>query len=155
MFSFQSSLLLYHKKSYSTVIRNSHYAFVRNDNCCFVCQYFTYMYKNNISYTSRKDQSWYSVFVWNLCMFFNCLFIHVYALSNWSNYQKGKTWGPIKRFHQTHLCTCPKAGPGFPESYAVVFRVLHCLRWEVVIGFVDICGIIDHHCLNFLLISYG
>ena len=28
------------------------------------------------------------------------------------------------------------------------------LRWEVAVHFVDIDGIIDHHCLNFLFINY-
>jgi hypothetical protein len=26
------------------------------------------------------------------------------------------------------------------------------LRWEVIVAFVDIGGIVDHHCLNFLFI---
>jgi hypothetical protein len=30
--------------------------------------------------------------------------------------------------------------------------VFNDLRWEVVVCFVDICGIVYHHCLNFLFI---
>jgi hypothetical protein len=48
-----------------------------------------------------------------------------------------------------HFCACPKPGPGLPTSYVVVFVVLNDLRWEVIIHFVDIGGIADHHCLNF------
>jgi hypothetical protein len=40
----------------------------------------------------------------------------------------------------------------------VICRGLFCvqwlqLRWEVIVGFVDIGGIDDHHCLNFLFIN--
>jgi hypothetical protein len=32
----------------------------------------------------------------------------------------------------------------------VFFFVLDGFRWEVSVHFVDIDGIVDHHCLNFL-----
>ena len=41
----------------------------------------------------------------------------------------------------------PKPGPEFPMSYLVDFFVFS----EVIVRFVDIGGIVDHHCLNFLL----
>jgi hypothetical protein len=34
----------------------------------------------------------------------------------------------------------------------IVHFVLHGLRWEVMFHFVDISGVFDHHCLNFLFI---
>ena len=34
------------------------------------------------------------------------------------------------------------------------FLVLNCLRWKVVVCFVDIGGINDHHCLNFVFAIY-
>jgi hypothetical protein len=37
-----------------------------------------------------------------------------------------------------------KSGPGFPTSYDVGF-VFSELRWEVIVRFVDIDGIVDHH----------
>jgi len=40
-------------------------------------------------------------------------------------------------------------GPGFPTTNVVVSLVLNDLRREVRI--IDIDGIVDHHCLNFLL----
>jgi hypothetical protein len=37
---------------------------------------------------------------------------------------------------------------GFPTSYFVVFFMVNELKWEVVVHFVDIGGIIDYHCSN-------
>ena len=50
-----------------------------------------------------------------------------------------------------HVCTCPKSWPGFPMYYMMVLCV-HLVMGEVIVHFVDICAIIDHCCLNFLLI---
>ena len=41
----------------------------------------------------------------------------------------------------------------FNAIYCGLF-VLNCLMWEIVVGFVDIGGFTDHHCLNFLFIIY-
>jgi hypothetical protein len=46
----------------------------------------------------------------------------------------------------------PKPGPGFSTSYVVVFFVFSELRREVIVRFVDISGIVDHQCSNFLFI---
>ena len=54
-------------------------------------------------------------------------------------------WDLIHQFNNTELCACPKLGPGFPISYV---EVLSMLSWDVVACFVDIGGIVDHHCLN-------
>ena len=32
------------------------------------------------------------------------------------------------------------------------FFVFSSLRWEVIVGFVDMCGIVGYHCLNSLFI---
>ena len=37
-------------------------------------------------------------------------------------------------------------------SYVINFFVFNDLRWDVIVPFVDIGGIEDHHCLNFLFI---
>ena len=60
----------------------------------------------------------------------------------------------ISYIHLTppHFCSCPKAGPGFQMSYVVVFFMFNDLRWEVFVCFVNIGGIVDHHCSNFLII---
>ena len=39
-------------------------------------------------------------------------------------------------------------GPGFQMSFVMVFFVFNELRWEVVACFVDIGGIVDHHCFQ-------
>ena len=46
-----------------------------------------------------------------------------------------------------HFCSCPKPGPEFQNLYALVFFMFNVLRWEVNVHFVDIGGIVDHHCL--------
>ena len=46
-------------------------------------------------------------------------------------------------------------GGSFVRVRVRVYVVRH-LRWEVIVPFVDIGGIVDHHCLNyFLLILVG
>ena len=43
---------------------------------------------------------------------------------------------------------------GFPTSYAMLFVcVFSELRWEVIVRFVDIVGIVGQHCLIFLVIK--
>ena len=44
------------------------------------------------------------------------------------------------------LCACLNLGPGFSMSYVKVFFVSNCLKWEVVVRFVDSGDIVDHHC---------
>jgi len=48
---------------------------------------------------------------------------------------------------------CPKLGPGYSAN-VVGFFYVQWFRWEVVICFVDIEGIVDYHCLKFLFIMY-
>jgi hypothetical protein len=43
--------------------------------------------------------------------------------------------------------------PGFPTLYVVVFFMFTDLRSEVIVYFVDIGGIDDHHCLRFHFIN--
>jgi hypothetical protein len=45
------------------------------------------------------------------------------------------------------LCAFPKLGPAFSTSYALVLFCVQ-LRWELAGRFVDIGGIVKHHCLN-------
>ena len=42
--------------------------------------------------------------------------------------------------------------PGIPTLYVVFSYMFNELRWEVIVGFVDIGGIVDYHCLYFLFI---
>ena len=48
----------------------------------------------------------------------------------------------------THLCARLKPGPGFPTRLISTFNEL---RHEEIVNFLNIGGIVDHHCLNFLL----
>ena len=47
-----------------------------------------------------------------------------------------------------HLCACPRTCIS-NFIYCGVFFVFSELSWEVVVRFVDIGGIVDHHCLIF------
>ena len=77
----------------------------------------------------------------------------------WSSYQEGWVVILLTGLTPPHFCACPKPGHGFPTSYVVVFVVFSNFRWEVIVRrevivrFVDIGGIDDHHCLNFLFIK--
>jgi hypothetical protein len=52
-------------------------------------------------------------------------------------------------FNPCILCACHKLRPGFSTSHAVVvYIVFNELKWEVVVSFVDIYGIVYHHCLQ-------
>jgi hypothetical protein len=42
-----------------------------------------------------------------------------------------------------------ETGPGFQMHYVTVFFVFNDWRWEMIICFVDIGGIVDHQCLTF------
>jgi hypothetical protein len=39
-------------------------------------------------------------------------------------------------------------------AYVMVFSMFNELRQELIVHFVDIGGIVDHHCLSFLFICY-
>jgi hypothetical protein len=45
-----------------------------------------------------------------------------------------------------HICACLKPGPRFPLAYNMGLFCVYWLRCEVVVHFVDIDGIVDHHC---------
>jgi hypothetical protein len=59
-------------------------------------------------------------------------------------------WNPMYRFSLITFFACPRPRTGFPMSYVMVFSMFICLRWEMIVHFVDIGGIVDHQCLNFL-----
>ena len=54
---------------------------------------------------------------------------------------RGKGGNPLTSLTLPHYCVCPKQGHGF-------------MSWEVIGHFVDIGGIVDHYCLNFLFMIY-
>ena len=87
----------------------------------------------------------------NLCRVFCCSFVHIYFRLK-SNYQEGMVKILITGLTPPHFCTYSKTGPWFPTSYVLAFFVFSALRWEVIVRFIDIGGIDDHHCLNFLFV---
>jgi hypothetical protein len=52
---------------------------------------------------------------------------------------------PINQFKYATCFVCPKLGSGVSKAYAVVFLVFTGWRSEVVAGFLNIGGIVDHH----------
>jgi hypothetical protein len=106
--------------------------------------------------------------LWKL--FIVCLYLY------WRfNYQR-RVGIPLTGLISPHFSACPKPGPGFPIPYCCPFCVLwfevrggchifvpvpsqdpdfknhmfNDLRWEVIVCFIYIGGIVDHHCVNFL-----
>ena len=64
---------------------------------------------------------------------------------------EGRVGIPLTGLPMPHFCACPEHGPRFATSYSRgLFFYVHHLRWEVIVHFVDIGQIVDHHCLNFL-----
>ena len=59
---------------------------------------------------------------------------------------------PINQFNQTTPHFLPVPRQDLSTSYAVVFFMFSVLRSEVIVRFVDIGGIVDHHYLSFLFI---
>ena len=69
------------------------------------------------------------------------------------NYQDGEGLHPINGFAPPHFFACPKPEPGFPMSYVTVCFMFNYFMWEMIVTFIDIGGVVDHHCLNFLFVS--
>ena len=69
-----------------------------------------------------------------------------------SSYQEGR----VSISLNPTICLCLSQARTWISN--VICRGLFCvqwvqLRWEVIVGFLDIGGIDDHHCLNFLFIN--
>jgi hypothetical protein len=43
--------------------------------------------------------------------------------------------------------------PAFPTTYVMVFSMFNAFMREVIVRFVDIDGIFDHHCLDFFFLN--
>ena len=88
----------------------------------------------------------------NLCTFFYHLFIYVFPLEILLSREEG--WDPTNQFYPTKFLCLSQARTWI---WNIICRGFFCvqwsqLRWEVIIRFVDISWIDDHHCLNFLFI---
>jgi hypothetical protein len=93
------------------------------------------------------------LFEWNLCRFF---IIYLYMYCHWrSSYQEG--WDPINLFKPHHISV-----PVSIQDLNFQRHISWCLfilgdKWVLIRGDRTRCwfsGIIDHHCLNFLLIRF-
>jgi predicted neutral ceramidase superfamily lipid hydrolase len=51
-----------------------------------------------------------------------------------------------------YFCACPIPKSGFPKPYVLIFMLLNCLRYEIVVRFVYTGRVVDHHCVYFLFI---
>jgi len=63
-------------------------------------------------------------------------------------------WIPLSGLTPPHACACPTPGSGIATLYVVVFFVISEfviseLSREVIVYFVNIGGIVDHHSLIF------
>ena len=86
--------------------------------------------------------------VWNLLRFF---IVCLYMFCRWRfSYQEGRVGIPLADLTLPHLWVCTKPGAGISNF---IYRSIFEFRWEVIIHSIDIGGIDDHHCLNFLFIN--
>ena len=99
----------------------------------------------NILWMGHKNQ-WYYVVVHNF-LFFVAVYQLIYRNCP---YQKLSIRKSKKKIFSIMYNACPKPGTGhgIPTSFIMVF--FFC---SVIVRFVDISRIHDHHCLNFLFIS--
>jgi len=66
---------------------------------------------------------------------------------------RGRIGIPFTGLTLSQFYACPKPWPGFLKPHVLVFFMFNGLRQEVVVRFIDIGVIVDHHCLNFLVIT--
>ena len=83
--------------------------------------------------------------------FISCYIYMCYGVQFWWKSRSGG-WNPINQSNPaTMFATVPNQDLDFqPHIYIVVFFIFNDFRREMIVRFVDIGGIVDHHCLNFL-----
>ena len=59
---------------------------------------------------------------------------------------------PFTGLAPPHIHVYLHTGPKLSMSYVILFFMFSNMRWEMIVSFVDIWGIVDHHCLLFLFI---
>ena len=107
------------------------------------------------------------LFVWRRCIcIYVCIYMWLLEIPVYKEgsieipltvYKEGSIEIPLTGLTLPRFYAGPKPGPGFPTSYVVVFFVymFNELRWEVIVWFVDISEIVNHHCLNIPFIKFG
>jgi hypothetical protein len=107
---------------------------------------------------------------WPMLLYCSCLFIFVivcgfslveenlyrfliisYVLPLEIQLSRGESWDPMNQFNPTTLLWDQIQNLDFQHHMSPpLLLVFSELKWKVIAGFVDIGGIIDHHCFNFL-----
>jgi hypothetical protein len=75
-------------------------------------------------------------------------FVYICIAVGGSIYQDREDWDPLAGFPSPQLCVCYNPVPKYPSAYVHFFFVFSDFRWELVVHFADIVGIVDCHCLN-------
>jgi len=101
---------------------------------------------------NRYDLLWSSCFIYFTPLIYLKMKVKVqHAFTYWL---KGMVGIPLNGTTRQHLCACPNPGPEFPSDYIVDLFVFDDFMWEVVVRFVDIGGIVYHHCFHLLFVIY-
>ena len=114
-------------------------------------------FANHHDQTHNVEDHYKSLIDWHLFELYSILFsaifpvgwVCIYMYCHWrSGYQEGMV--VILLTHLTpHYCACNNPGP---VCRGPPLLVLSEWRWEAIVHFVDIGGVVDNHCLNFLFI---
>ena len=86
----------------------------------------------------------------NLCMLFYRLCIYILTLE--IQFSRGEGWDAINCFNPATFVCLSQPRTWISNVMCPELFVVSELRWEVIVHFVDIGGIVDHYCLIFLFI---
>jgi hypothetical protein len=115
-------------------------------------------FANHHDQTHNVEDRYKSLIDWYLFKLYSILFsaifsvgwVCVYMYCHWrSGYQEGMVVILLTHLTQQHYCACNNPGP---VCRGPPLFVLSEWRWEAIDRFVDIGGVVDYHCLNFLFI---
>ena len=84
-----------------------------------------------------------------ICAGFFIVCLYMYCCWRSSRHLEERAWIPLTGVIPPLFYVCSKPEPAFPTPYVVAS--LFVVR-EVIVCFVDISGMFDHHCLKFLFI---
>jgi hypothetical protein len=148
-------------------VNNTCHAYKRQDR-----RYSNYsnLYNQHLTFITDLFFNWVNFF--QNITFLSCLYMYCRWRSSYHEVEGGI---PLSGLTPSHVYACPKLDPGFPTSYVVV-SFLCSIRWRwwncwsslffvfnqvmlvellIITAFCvqsgDVGGIVDHHCLDFLL----
>ena len=83
-------------------------------------------------------------------VFMTCIYL------NWLCRSRAGDWDPINRFHPSTFCCLSQTRISMSiDICRVCFFALNDVRWEKDARCVDTGGIVDHHSLNLLYMTYA